>query len=448
MKSENKKEYPHYNGGDVMNSIWSETAEHKSFAPLTETKSTDVLIIGGGIAGILCAYKLKSAGVDCLLVEADEICGGITKNTTAKITLTHGLIYDKMIRRFGEDKARLYAEAQSNAIKEYADLCYRIDCEYETKDSYVYSLDNRKKIEKEVDALKCLGVKAEVSNAGELPFSVAGAVRVKNQAQFHPLKFLYTIAKDLPIYEHTKVVNLIPHKAVTDHGVITYLKLIVATHFPIYNKHGAYFLKLYQHRSYVLALDGAPHLDGMYVDECDTGLSFRTYGDLLLLGGGGHRTGKKGGCWQELEAFANEHYPRAKIVAKWATQDCMTLDDIPYIGQYSARTPDTFVATGFHKWGMTNAMVAANILCDLVQKKENPYAEVFSPSRNILRPQLAINALESTVGLLTPTAPRCPHLGCALKYNSAEHTWDCPCHGSRFDEYGGLIDNPATDDKK
>ena len=431
-----------------MNSIWSETAKHKSFAPLEGTKSTDVLIIGGGIAGILCAYRLKRAGVDCILVEADEICSGITKDTTAKITLSHGLLYDKMIRRFGEEKAKLYAEAQNKAIKEYTHLSRDIDCDFERKDSYVYSLGNRKKIEQEVDALKSLGVRAEVSNAGELPFSVAGAVRVKNQAQFHPLKFLYTIAKDLPIYEHTKVVNLIPHRALTDGGVITFLKLIVATHFPIYNKHGSYFLKLYQHRSYVLALDGAPNLGGMYVDECDTGLSFRTYGDLLLLGGGGHRTGKKGGCWQELEAFAREHYPHAKITAKWATQDCMTLDDIPYIGQYSKNTPDTFVATGFNKWGMTNAMVASNILCDLVQKKENPYAKVFSPARNILRPQLAINAFESTVGLLTPTAPRCPHLGCALKYNSAEHTWDCPCHGSRFDEYGDLIDNPATDDKK
>ena len=429
-----------------MNSIWSETAKHQSFAPLTETKSTDVLIIGGGIAGVLCAHKLKKAGIDCILVEADEIGCGITKDTTAKITLTHGLLYDKMIRRFGEEKAKLYTDAQNRAIKEYAHLCRDIDCDFEKQDSYVYSLDNRKKIEKEVDALKCLGVKAEVSNAGELPFSVAGAVRVKNQAQFHPLKFLYSIAKDLPIYEHTKVINLIPHKAVTNNGVITFLKLIVATHFPIYNKHGAYFLKLYQHRSYVLALEGAPLIDGMWVDERDTGLSFRTYKDKLLLGGGGHRTGKQGGCWQELEEFANQHYPKAKVVQKWATQDCMTLDGMPYIGQYSKRTPDTFVATGFNKWGMTNAMVASNILCDLVQKKKNPYAEVFSPSRSVLHPQLALNAFESTVGLLTPTAPRCPHLGCALKYNEAEHTWDCPCHGSRFDEYGNLINNPATDD--
>ena len=235
---------------------------------------------------------------------------------------------------------------------------------------------------------------------------------------------------------------------VTDRGKITAGKIIVATHFPILNKHGLYPLKLYQHRSYVIALKGAQTVKGMYVDESDKGLSFRNYGDLLLLGGGGHRTGKQGGCWHELEEFAKKYYKNAEIVAKWATQDCMTLDGAPYIGQYSKNTPNVFVATGFNKWGMTNAMVAADILCNLVQNKANRYAEVFSPSRTMFRPQLAVNAFESTVGLLTPTTPRCPHLGCALKYNHAEHSWDCPCHGSRFTEHGELIDNPATDDKR
>ena len=431
-----------------MESVWEKTAQKPQFNALGGNKKADVLIIGGGIAGILCAYKLKNAGVDCMLAEADEICGGITKNTTAKITLGHGLIYDKMIKRFGENKARLYAEAQSKAIKEYARLCKNIECDFETRDNYVYSLDDRKKIEKEVAALNRISVKSEFSNAKGLPFAVAGAVRVKEQAQFHPLKFLYEIAKELPIYEHTKVLELMPNKAKTNRGEIAFKKLIIATHFPMLNKHGLYPLKLYQHRSYVIALKGAQNVSGMYVDESNTGLSFRNYGDLLLLGGGGHRTGKKGGCWQELEDFARKHYKNAEIVGKWATQDCMTLDDIPYIGQYAKSTPDVFVATGFNKWGMTNAMVAADILSDLVQGKANPYADIFDPSRTVLRPQLAVNAFDSVIGLLTPTAPRCPHLGCALKYNRAEHTWDCPCHGSRFTEQGELIDNPATDDKK
>ena len=431
-----------------MESIWERNAAPVSFGTLDGNTDTDVLVVGGGIAGVLCAYKLKNAGVSCLLTEADRIFGGITKNTTAKITVGHGLICDKLIRRFGEEKARLFIEAQTCAGEEYARLCETIDCDYEKKDSYIYSICDRKKIENEVSALRRLGVSAEFSKTERLPMDTAGAVRVKDQAQFDPLKFLYGIAKDLPIREHTKVVELMPGKAVTDHGEIRYKKLIIATHFPILNKHGGYFLKLYQHRSYVLALKNAGNVDGMYADEADTGLSFRNYGDILLLGGGGHRTGKDGGCWQELEAFAKKYYKNAEIVGKWATQDCMTLDGVAYIGRYSGSTPDVYVATGFNKWGMTNAMAAADILCDLVRGKENPYAGVFSPSRTVLRPQLAVNAFESAVGLITPTAPRCPHLGCALKYNRAEHTWDCPCHGSRFTGNGELIDNPATDDNR
>lgn len=430
-----------------MDSIWTEI-KRPTFDTLRTDKSTDVLIIGGGIAGLLCAHKLKRAGIDCLLVEADEICNGVTQNTTAKLTVGHGLIYDGLVKRLGEDRARLYLRAQRNALGEYSRLARDIDCDLEVCDNYVYSLDNAEKIEREAAALNRLGQKADLTRETELPFSVAAAVRVGNQARFHPLKFLYAVAADLPIYEHSKVINLAPGVATLNRCKIKFKRLIIATHFPMLNKHGGYFLKLYQHRSYVIALKNAQTLNGMYIEGSDTGLSFRPYGDLLLLGGGGHRTGKKGGCWQELEKFANEYYKGAEIVGKWATQDCMTLDGVPYIGRYARNTPDVYVATGFNKWGMTNAMVAADILTDLISGKESEYTSVFSPSRSILRKQLAINALESTIGLLTPTAPRCPHLGCALKYNKEEHSWDCPCHGSRFTEDGELIDNPATDDKK
>lgn len=431
-----------------MNSIWEETSERISFHPMKGEKKTDVLIVGGGMAGILCAYMLKNADVDCVLVEAGRICSGITKNTTAKITFAHGLLYSKLIHRFGEERARLYLDAQQRSCEKYADLCSRISCDYERKDSYVYSMTDRKKIEREVAALNRLGVGAEFCESTELPFDVAGAVRVKEQAQFHPLKFIFHIAKELPVYENTKVLELLPGKAVTQDGTIICKKMIIATHFPILNKHGGYFLKLYQHRSYVLALDSSPNVDGMYVDEADKGLSFRNYKNLLLLGGGGHRTGKEGGNWRELDVFAQEHYGGAKIIAKWAAQDCMTLDGIPYIGQYSKNTPDLYVATGFNKWGMSSSMVAAIILTDLVCGRSNPYTHVFSPSRSIWHPQLAINAFESMAGILTPTTPRCPHMGCALKYNRAEHSWDCPCHGSRFAKDGELLDNPATDDKR
>lgn len=429
-------------------SVWTEDMCPATFEALNDNATTDVLVVGGGMAGVLCAHRLKQAGVDCMLVEADRIGGGITKDTTAKITFAHGLLYDKLIRRFGAHTARLYLDAQQQACARYAEMCKDIACDYEECDFFVYAMNGRRNVEREITALNRLGVTAEFSSAPALPFAVAGAMRVEKQAQFHPLKFLYTAAEGLPIYEHTKVTEWAPHRVKTQRGTIAYKKAIVTTHFPSLNKHGGYFLKLYQHRSYVLALAGVAPLDGMYVDEADRGLSFRRYNDLLLLGGGGHRTGKRGGCWQELEEFAQKYYPRATVVSRWATQDCKTLDDMPYIGQYAKHTPDLFVATGFNKWGMSNAMVAADILCDLVTGKENPYARVFSPLRSMWHPQLAQNAFESTVGLLTPTVPRCPHLGCALKYNPAEHSWDCPCHGSRFGEDGELIDNPATDDMR
>ncbi len=431
-----------------MDSIWTKTAQLPQFEPLRSDLNTDVLIIGGGLAGVLCAYKLAQAGVDYALVEADRICSGITKNTTAKITSQHGLIYDKLIREFGVERARLYLEANQGALEEYRALCRDIDCYFEEKDAFVYSIDKRWKLERELKALDRLGFRAEFVEQIPIPFPTAGAVKFPRQAQFHPLKFLAAIVKNLRILERTKVLELGPGKAVTSGGTISADRIIVATHFPLLNKHGGYFLKLYQHRSYVLALENALDVHGMYIDENEKGLSFRNYSGLLLLGGGSHRTGKGGGGWQELERFARRDYPDARITARWATQDCMTLDGVPYIGPYSKGTAGLYVATGFNKWGMTSSMAAASLLTDLVLGRKNPYAELFSPSRTVLRPQLAANGLESVLGLLAPTAPRCPHMGCALKYNAAEHSWDCPCHGSRFGEDGTLIDNPATDDKQ
>ena len=430
-----------------MDSIWTKTAQLPQFDKLRSDLKTDVLIIGGGLAGVLCAYKLSQAGVDCALVETDCIGCGITKNTTAKLTSQHGLIYDKLIREFGVDRARLYLEANQGALEEYRSLCRNINCDFEEKDAFVYSMDKRWKLDREMKALDKLGFGAEFVEQVPLPFPTAGAVKFPRQAQFHPLKFLAAIAKGMKIFEHTKVLELGPGRAVATGGTVSADKIIIATHFPLLNKHGGYFLKLYQHRSYVLALENAPDVHGMYLDEDEKGLSFRNYRGMLLLGGGSHRTGKQGGGWRELEHFARKHYPDTQETARWATQDCMTLDGVPYIGPYAKSTDGLYVATGFNKWGMTSSMAAAGVLTDLVLGRNNPYSGLFSPSRTMLRPQLSANALESALGLLTPTTPRCPHMGCALKYNASEHSWDCPCHGSRFQEDGALIDNPATDDK-
>lgn len=431
-------------GGAGPRSIWAASSRLPSFESLRADIKTEVLVIGGGMAGLLCAYMLGLAGVDYVLVEADVIGGGATKNTTAKITSQHGLVYHKLIREFGTEHARLYLEANQEALKSYRRLCRGMDCDWEEKDGYVYSLDNPQVIERELKALEKLHFPAGFRENLPLPFQVAGAVGFPRQAQFHPLKFMSHIAADLNIYEHTPVRELSGGRAHTAHGTVTADQIIVATHFPFINKHGSYFLKMYQHRSYVIALAQAPDLGGMYVDESHTGMSFRNYRNFLILGGGGCRTGKKGGCWEEISRFAASHYPRAGEAARWSAQDCMTLDGVPYIGQYSRHTPGLYTAAGFNKWGMTSAMVSAMVLTDMVTGKENPYAHVFSPSRTMLRPQLALNGLEAVKNLLTISSPRCPHLGCALKWNKTEQSWDCPCHGSRFDGEGRLIDNPAT----
>ncbi len=431
-----------------MKELWQETSKKREFKNLDGDIKTDVLIIGGGITGILCAYELQRKGIDYVLAEAETVGMGITRNTTAKITSQHGLIYDKLIKLFGIEKAKQYLDINEKALNRYRDICIDIDCDFEEKDSYVYSMNDRLKVEREIKALEKLGFRASFADRLPLPFETKGAVRFPNQAQFNPMKFIYAISKDLNIYEYTRVHELKRTTAVCGGGKIYAKKIIVATHFPFINKHGAYFIKMHQHRSYVIALENAQDVGGMYVDEALSGLSFRNYEKLLLVGGGSHRTGKKGGSWEELRAFAKKYYPDSKEKYYWATQDCMTLDSVPYIGVYSEGTKRLYTATGFNKWGMTSAMAAAMILCDIIQDGENDYDELFYPSRTILHPQLAVNAFESTKGLLTPLPKRCPHLGCVLKWNPYEHSWDCPCHGSRFSKDGKLIDNPATGDLK
>lgn len=427
-----------------MKSVWQNDKRDMEFPTLNGDAKTKVLIVGGGIAGILTAYFLQKEGVPYILVEKGKICGLTTGNTTAKITYQHGLIYHKILKSYGIDGAKMYLEAGKAAFDEYRKLCENIDCDYEIKDNFVYSLDDEKKLEKEMDALSKIGFNADFSTDLPLPIKTAGAVRFSNQAQFNPLKFLFHIAKGLNIYENTFVREINQNTAITNRGKITAEKIIITTHFPFINRHGSYFLKLYQHRSYVVALRDAQNVGGMYVDDENTGLSFRNYKDTLLLGGGGHRTGKQGGNWDELRRFSKENYPHSKEVCFWAAQDCMSLDDIPYIGNYSKNTPNLYTATGFNKWGMTSSMVSAMILRDMILGKDNPFEEIFNPSRSILKPQLLVNAIESVSNLVCLTDKRCPHLGCALKWNKAERTWDCPCHGSRFTEKGTVIENPSN----
>lgn len=429
-----------------MSSIWKNTTDSPEFQVLDGDITTDVLIIGGGIAGILCGHRLTAAGVDCIIVEGSRICSGVTGNTTAKITLQHGLCYHRLIEKKSFDSAQLYYDANAAALAQFEELAGEIDCDYSKQSSFVYSTKRFDIIEREYSALTSLGAEARIHENVPLPVEVKGAVEVKNQAQYHPLKLLYSLAQNLKVYENTFVRDLKGTTAFTDHGTIKANKVIIASHFPFINRCGFYFSKLYQHRSYVIALEGGPDVNGMYVDDAQNGFSFRNWNNYLFIGGGDHQTGKPGGCYEPLRAFAEENYPEATERFSWATQDCTSLDSVPYIGRYSRFMPNVYVATGFNKWGMSSSMVAANILTELITEGKSKYEVLFSPQRSPFNKQLLTNFSNSLSSYFSGTGRRCPHMGCALEWNPVERSWDCPCHGSRFQAGGKLLDNPSMHD--
>ena len=475
-----------------MKSVWSESCKFRKREALNKDIKTDVLVIGAGIAGILTAYMLKQKGREVVVIDAAEIASGNTKNTTAKITSQHDLIYSKLIAEFGEEKARQYAKANELAIKKYKEIIEdkRIECDFEEKPAYVYSLNEVEVLKEEVEAAKNLGIDAEFVQEANLPFKIKGAVKFNNQAQFNPLKFLKGISNELVIYENTRALEIKENLVVTSGGNITANNIVVATHYPIMNAPGYYFMKMHQERSYVLALENTSEIDGMYIDLNKEGYSFRTYNNLLLLGGISHRTGEneEGGSYDKLRKVAKELYTKAKEKYYWSAQDCMTIDGIPYIGRYSSETPNIYVATGFNKWGMTSSMVSAMIISDMILEKENDFSEIFSPRRfdlslsinniandlietakNFIAQKVYIPSSEiehiknghggiieyngEKVGVYKNkegkeffVSTKCTHLGCQLSWNADELTWDCPCHGSRFDYKGRLIGSPATKD--
>ena len=430
-----------------MGTFWTDSIKLPSFPAMEHDIRADVLVIGGGLTGLLCAHRLRQSGLDVVVVEADTIGSGVTGRTTAKITTQHGTVYQTIAKRYGIQTARQYYEANQEALEAYRDIDG--DFDLETCDGFLFSRLHREVLENEYNTLRAIGTETEWAKDIELPFSVAGALRIPRQAQANPMKLLACLTAGLTVYEHTRVREIRGNIVTTDNGTtITAESIIVATHFPFLNRHGAYFLKLYQHRSYVAVVDHAPPFEGMYWEASNSGLTFRQRGDQLLIVGGGHRTGKPGLAWRAAEHVVRHYYPEAKITERFATQDCMSLDGIPYIGRYAKHTPQLYVATGFNGWGMTSAMTAALLLTGELIGKPKPWAPVFLPDRTLWHRQLAANAGETFKTLVTPTVPRCPHLGCALKWNAAERSWDCPCHGSRFSESGKLRNGPATGDLK
>ncbi len=442
-----------------MESLWRQqtkeiSGSEKKFSKKPDRITWDVIVIGAGMAGLLTAFYLKEMGKRVLVLEAETIGSGQTERTTAKITSQHGIKYSTLIKTVGLEAARGYAMANEKAIREYARLIKgrNMDCDFEWKPSYLYSLKEDGGLEEEKKAALAVGIDVIADYEGELPFETKQIIGFPGQAQFSPLKFLKDIAGELQILEHSRVVEIKEHMVFTEKKVFTAEKIVVATHYPIMDMPGYYFLRQHQERSYVLALSGCGKLEGMYYGVDRDGLSFRQAGDYLLLGGGSHRTGKKkmDAGYEYLERRACQLYPEARVEARWAAQDCMPHDGIPFVGRYSYFTPDIYVITGFQKWGMSMSMVAAMILRDMLCDVENPYSKVFSPQRLHVRASfshLMEDAFISGKGILKGSIserPCCAHMGCELVWNEEEKSWDCPCHGSRFTEDGAILDNPAV----
>lgn len=426
-----------------MKSLWYENWDNSlEKHSLPDDVHTEVLIVGGGMAGILCAYQLQKRGIRCLLVEKNRITGGNTGHTTAKITAQHGAVYDQLITRLGAERARQYYDVNTAALAEYRKMAEEIPCNLEKQTAYLYSPDRYQDLEREAAAYERLSIDFTWQDQTPLPLSGCRALGVADQAQFHPLKFIWGILPQIDYCENTEVVAIEGNKAYTEDTVITAENIILATHYPLVNVPGLYFMKLVQHRSYVSALEGADPVRGMYIGLGDQPFSFRDYKDLLLVGGGGHKTGQSEGGFCRLREFTETAYPHAQERYRWAAQDCMSLDGIPYIGQHRFGSGNLYVATGFNKWGMTGSMAASLVLADLIVSGRSRYAGLFAPNRMMAVGPLLRNMGSAAVHLLTP-GKRCSHLGCRLSWNEEEKSWDCTCHGSRFANDGKVLDNPA-----
>lgn len=426
--------------------------------PLEGDIAAEVAVIGAGIAGILTAYLLEENGVKAVVLEADRIASGQTKNTTAKITSQHGICYDRLLKQAGKKKAALYGKAHENAIAEYERIISkeRIECHFQRLPAYLYSAYQREQLLREAEAAQIIGLPARFVQKIDLPIEHVGAVCFEGQAQFHPLEFVKAISKNLKIYEKTKVLSVKRNWIHTGHGNVAAENIVVASHYPIVNIPGFYFARQHQERSYVIAYENAKKLNGMYLGIDAGGLSLRSFKDLLLVGGGTHRTGRNenGGKYEEIRQQTKKYFPKAREITRWSAQDCMPHDHMAMIGNYSLFKPSWYVETGFQKWGMTSAMLSAMLVRDEICGIDNPYEKLFAPQRLHFAAagrflcDMAVSGKELLKGIFPPKSDkgkilRCPHMGCRLYWNEDEQSWDCPCHGSRFDREGNLMDDPA-----
>jgi glycine/D-amino acid oxidase-like deaminating enzyme/nitrite reductase/ring-hydroxylating ferredoxin subunit len=489
-------------------SLWIATTPGTNFPRLDGDVSVDVAILGGGIAGIATGFLLKQAGASVAVLEAGRIAKSVTGNTTAKITSLHSLIYDHLIKEFGEERARLYGEAQEAAKERIAAIVeeLKIDCDLRRASAYTYTLlqEELDQIKREVEAAVRLGLPASFVDSAPLPFEIRGAVKFDHQAQFHPRKYLLALAEKIPgdgshVFEETRALDVEdeePCLVKTARGTVRARSVVITTHFPVFDPN-IYFAAMYPTRSYVLGcrLNG-PVPEGMYISMGTPHHSIRNNpydgGEIVMLGGEHHKTGQGGDTsdhYLRLEEWARANFDIRSIEFRWATQDNNTVDRVPYIGKLSAGSDHLYVATGFAGWGMTNSHVAALLLTDMIMGRENPWRELFDPSRfkpvasardfirenmnvvaeftgdRISVPELddlgklprgggevvewkgeRVAVYKDEQGAIHACSPTCTHLGCLVHWNSAEKSWDCPCHGSRFNYDGRVIQGPANKD--
>ncbi|WP_449353921.1 FAD-dependent oxidoreductase [Virgibacillus natechei] len=487
-------------------SYWRDSVKLPTFPKLQESIKVDVGIVGGGITGITTAYLLAKQNLKVALLDAGVILNGTTGHTTAKITAQHGLIYDEIIQHFGIEKASLYYQANAEAkqfIEQTVDQ-HRIDCDFKKEDAYIYTnaksyLTNLENEKKAYDQLK---IDSELTDKIPLNMLVKSALIMKDQAQFHPLKYLKVLTEKskengVQFYEQTTAVDVEHNNnpaIVTSEGHrITCKYVISASHFPFFDKESFYFSRMYAERSYVTAIKSPKDFPGgMYINAESPTRSIRSTSmngeDLWLISGESHKTGQGDSTithYNKLKEFAHRHIGINDVVYRWSAQDLTTLDKIPYIGSITKNEDTILVATGFRKWGMTNGTIAAKILTDQILEKDNPYKELYTPSRFQADPAVRkfarMNAdvakhmikgkLEYTKNnideLSTDDATvtringnrtgvyrdqnnelhmvdtTCTHMGCEVAWNSGDRTWDCPCHGSRFSYTGEVIEGPA-----
>ncbi len=504
-------ESPERNDGlpGTAESYWIATSPETGFPSLDGDGRVDVTVIGGGIAGITTAFLLKKGGLTVALIDADRIATGATGHTTAKVTSLHRLIYTDLIDRLGEEKARQYADANQAGIETIASnvLEYDIPCSFERKPAYTYaeSEESRDLVAAEADAARSLGLPAAFTEDVPLPGRAHGAVVVENQAQFHPRNYLLLLAGHLPgegsyVFEMTRAVDLEEQAGgvavKTDRGTLSTDYAVLATHYPIYDRPGAYFARMRPSRSYALGLRiNEPFPDGIFINAAGPVHSWRSQpagdGDLVIVGGAAHDTGTVTDTrahYRSVESYARSVYPVRSVDYHWSAQDYITADRVPYIGRLAEGHDRIFVATGFGKWGMAAGTVAGMILADLIRGRTNPWAEVFDPSRfreqpeypdrvrkrlqaaggpfevdadRIDREVAAIPPGEGKVvevdgqmvaifrdggGGITTLDPTCMHMGCTVAWNNAEKSWDCPCHGSRYDAFGKVLGSPTVRD--